>query len=129
MIRETSIETYYEIKNNNLLSKKRMEVYDIIYNNGPVNCRQIINIASKGQVTNTGAISGRLSELEERGVIYDKFEAPCPVTGNKTIFWDTTNKLPIKPKKSLTKLQKAEKFIKDKGLSTEYTLWLGSLVG
>ena len=76
MVRETSIETYYEIKNNNLLSKKRMEVYDIIYNNGPVNCRQIINIASKGQVTNTGAISGRLSELEERGVIYDKFETP-----------------------------------------------------
>lgn len=96
MTKDTRIDAYIEIKENGLLSKRRFEVYEIIAKYGPINCRQIINWASKGSVTNTGAFSGRLSELEKLGVIAEHHQGKCPITGHRTIFWVTTGKLPEK---------------------------------
>lgn len=99
MIRQTSVSAFHTIKENGLLSRKRLEVYSIIAKHGPLNCRQIIEIAAKGTVTNTGAISGRLSELVNLDVIESAFERPCPTTGHVTIFWQITDRLPKKIKK------------------------------
>lgn len=95
-VRGTSLAAYNAIKENGLLSARRFQVYEIIFKNGPVNCRQIIEIASKGNVTNTGAFSGRLSELEKLGVIAEHHTGPCPITGHETVFWIATEKLPVK---------------------------------
>ena len=99
--RETSILAFQAIKDNGLLSERRFQVYQIIFEHGPVNCRQIIEIASRGNVTNTGAFSGRLSELERLGVIESHSVGPCPITGHETIFWVTTDQMPAKFEKEI----------------------------
>lgn len=111
--RKTSINTYHRIVADGLLSKKRLQVYNIIYNKGPINCRGIIKVAANGCVTNTGAISGRLSELEERGVIYVAFEDICPDTGNNTMFYATTDNLPTDPPPRVTNKQIIAKLEKE----------------
>lgn len=97
--RQTSAQAYHQIKEEGLLSKRRLQVYSIIADHGPINCRGIINIAARGQVTNTGAISGRLSELEKMRVITEAFRDKCPITGHQTAMWMITNRLPVKIEK------------------------------
>lgn len=102
MIRETSVETYRLIKSQGLLSKMRMYVYDLIYEHQPINISQLILKAQNVEAfVNTGSISGRISELVEAGVIYEKFTGACPITGHNTIFWATNDSLPNKIKKNV----------------------------
>jgi hypothetical protein len=100
----TSLDTYNKIKNDGLISKLRFYVYDIIYNNGPITISQMIRIAAK-DVTNTGSFTGRISELERMGLIYNHHVGACPVTGRDVIFWVTTNCLPRTYQKQETKTE------------------------
>jgi hypothetical protein len=50
-----------------------------------------------------------LSQLRDLGVVYEKNERKCNVTGRVVIEWDLTDKLPIKPTTpSNTKKQRVE---------------------
>jgi hypothetical protein len=46
-----------------------------------------------------------LSQLRNLGVVYEKSERKCNVTGRVVIEWDLTDKLPIKPAKIITAKQ------------------------
>jgi len=97
MIRDTSIEAFNQIKREGLLSKRRLQAYEIVFQNGPLTMNQLIKIAEvKYNITNPGSFNTRLSELRNFGVLKEIDEAPCPVTGRKVIWWDVTSELPKK---------------------------------
>lgn len=99
-MRQTSIAAYHEIENNGLLSKRRCQVYDFIFKNGPVTCRETIKSISSllGQnVTITySSFSSRFSELERMGVLTVIGKKLDPDTKHEVMLWDVTSKLPIK---------------------------------
>lgn len=62
------IEAYNEIVARGLLGKKQFIVYDYIRSHGPVTINTMLsNLAKTGD--NTGAYTGRVSELQQMGVI------------------------------------------------------------
>lgn len=98
MVRETSIETYNEIKRDGLLSMRRQQVYDVIYEHGPITISQILQHLVK-YTRNTGSFTGRISELERMQAIRSIKEGTCPITGRNVNFWITTNNRPKEIKK------------------------------
>ena len=108
MIRQTSIDCYNEIKNNGLLSKRRLEVYEAIFKNAPCTT----NEALKDIYSGSHGVGSRTTELRELGVIYEKQTRKCNVTGRVVIEWDLTDNLPkdIKPKAN-AKQQRKDKAI------------------
>ena len=100
--RQTSIDCYNQIKQEGLLSKRRLQVYESIYNYAPCTASEVFK--EKNLKTNQ---SGRFTELRDLGVIYEKGERICSITGRNVIEWDLTDRLPINIKKSnKTKKQK-----------------------
>ena len=120
-IRQTSIDCYNEIKEEGLLSKRRLQVYESIYNSAPCTASEVFK--EKNLKTNQ---SGRFTELRDLGVIYEKGERICSITGRNVIEWDLTDRLPITVKNlNKTKKQKVNdalnflrKLYKDKDTST-----------
>lgn len=101
-MRDTSIEAYNRIKDEGLLSERRLQVYEILFENGPLTGNQLIKIAQKQYpMLNTGAFNTRLSELRNAGVVKELREIICPVTGYNVILWDVTSRLPIKVEKAI----------------------------
>ena len=100
--RQTSIDCFSQIKEEGLLSKRRLQVYESIYNSAPCTASEVFK--EKNLKTNQ---SGRFTELRDLGVIYEKGERICSITGRNVIEWDLTDRLPINIKKSnKTKKQK-----------------------
>ena len=101
-IRKTSIECFNKIKQEGLLSKRRLQVYESIFNYAPCTASEVFN--DKNLKTNQ---SGRFTELRDLGVIYEKGERLCRITGRNVIEWDLTDRLPINFKnKNKTKKQR-----------------------
>jgi hypothetical protein len=96
MTRQTSIDSYNQIRSGNLLSRRRFEVYEAIYKNAPCTT----NEALKDVYSGSHGVGSRTTELRELGVIYEKSERKCRVTGRFVIEWDLTDKLPSKIKTS-----------------------------
>lgn len=94
MVRETSIECYNEIKSNGLLTKRRLEVYQAIYNSAPCTASEVFK--ANNLETNQ---SGRFTELRNLGVIYEVRTRKCNITNRTAIEWDLTDRLPkmVKP--------------------------------
>ena len=92
--RQTSIDCYNEIKANGLLSKKRLQVYVAILKNAPCTSGEAFAtmITKENQISQSRA---RFTELRELGVIYEKGNRKCRVTGKNVIEWDLTDRLPI----------------------------------
>lgn len=107
MTRQTSAVAYHEIQANGLLSKRRWEVYDILYRHGPLSCAQIIKIHRKENgniLSTTGSLSTRLSELRDSEVVQEVSENfVCPITNHTVILWDVTKSLPKKLEKKRPK--------------------------
>lgn len=104
MTRETSIEAYNHIKNNGLLSKRKMQVYDYLYKNGPATGMDVTDALSNGK--DHGSYSTRLSELREAGVVKECGKVKSNHSTHEVILWDVTSKKdPIKPVKKKTKVQ------------------------
>lgn len=91
--RKTSIEAFNKIKQEGLLSKRRFEVYEALYTSAPCTSSEAIRNAK----TTFGVfgVSSRFTELRDLGVIYEKGEKKCTITGRNVIEWDLTNGLPI----------------------------------
>mgnify|MGYP003627372896 FL=1 len=91
--RQTSIDCYNEIKNSGLLSKRRFETFEAIMKIAPCTASEVqhsINYNNGGR-----DCMKRISELRDRGVIYEKDVRPCKVTGKNVIEWDLTDRLPV----------------------------------
>ena len=98
--RQTSINCYNEIKLEGLLSKRRMEVYEAIYNSAPCTSAEAMMsiLRESGDVLSQSR--ARFTELRELGVIFEKGEKVCSMTGRTVIEWDLTDRLPVKVKHS-----------------------------
>lgn len=95
--RRTSIDTYRAIANEGLLSRRRLQVYSVLFEVGPATAAEISNAtpglksASKGD-----NVHARLLELKELGCVYERGERKCRMTGRRAITWDVTESLPVK---------------------------------
>jgi hypothetical protein len=88
-VRQTSIATYYAIREDGLLSRMRWLVYDCLYQHGPLTAQETFK--QLGLESNQ---SGRFTEMRELGVILEVGERQCAVTGRNVILWDVTAALP-----------------------------------
>ena len=124
-IRQTSIDCFNQIKNSGLLSKRRFETFEAIMKIAPCTASEVqhsINYHNGGR-----DCMKRISELRDRGVIYEKDVRPCKVTGRNVIEWDLTDRLPVNVKSSnKTKQQKKNlalnslrELYKNKDISTD----------
>lgn len=102
-IRKTSIEAYHNIKENGLLSKRRFEVYEFLFNNGPCTQRQVYMGVGNGN--NFSSYTSRFSELRRMNLIDDFGTTICQHTGQTVLFFDVTENLPKKLDKKETKDQ------------------------
>ena len=125
--RETSIECYNNIKANGLLSKRRMEVYEILFKHGPMTANEIVRKSKELYPdTNPSSFHARLSELKTCGVIVEIGEKKDVVSNQKCYIWDLTDNLPkevkVKRKTRKTKvneaLQALRELYKKKDIST-----------
>ena len=104
MIRETSLKTFNEIRNNGMLTESRLRIYRAIVYNPKVTSSEVFHFL--GLKTNQ---SGRFTELHELGLIKIHETRLCKVTNRKVISWISTNELPKKkPKKQTKKERTAE---------------------
>lgn len=95
--RETSVAVYKKIKEEGLLSRKRFEIYEILFQSGPLTASQIAKRMKGFKSEAVGAnVHARLGELRETGCIQELKSVCCPVTGNTVLNWDVTAKLPKK---------------------------------
>ena len=103
--RKTSRDAYNIIKENGLLSQRRFEVYDALYQFGPLTVNECFakmysnNLGPKNAASNSAA---RFSELRDAGVIEEVRTRICSITGMNVIEWEVTDRLPMKfekPKK------------------------------
>ena len=99
--RQTSIDCFNKIKQEGLLSKRRLEVYEAILKNAPCTTNEALKDVHSG----SHGVGSRTTELRDAGVIYEKDVRPCMVTGRNVIEWDLTDRLPVNIKKS-TKTKK-----------------------
>ena len=100
MIRDTSIAVYHQIKDENLLSRLRWEVYDCLYHHGPLTqmetCRKLNNPNRQDR-----SYMPRFAELHNMGVIKEVGQRVCSITGREVLLWDVTNSLPRKLEKDI----------------------------
>lgn len=99
MIRDTSIEAYEKIRAGNLLSKRRLEIYVELFDNGPMTANEIFRNIRGVSSINQANIPARLNEMRWMGVVRELGTQKCSVTGNDVILWDVTAKVPEKFKK------------------------------
>ena len=93
--RTTSINCYNQIKAEGLLSKLRLQTLNAMLYASPCTAGELQSYIDKNQIQVKHAWK-LLSQLRDLGVIYEKSERKCKVTGRLVIEWDLTDKLPIK---------------------------------
>lgn len=103
--RQTSINCYNQIEAQGLLSKLRLRTLNALLNSSPCTAGELQSYIehNKIQVKHAWKL---LSQLRDLGVVYEKSERKCKITGRLVIEWDLTDKLPIKPTKILTEKDK-----------------------
>ena len=126
MVRQTSLLAYNTMKESGVMGKLQWEVYDFIYNHGPLTQSEIHEL---GFVQNyrMDSIKPRCTELKLMGLIKESLQlVRCGVTGSMALQWDVTNKvLTTRPKKTTEQKldiisKKIEKLqIKKRELETE----------
>lgn len=96
MTRQTSIDCYNQIKAEGLLSKRRFQVYEILLENGSLTGTEVAILFKQkfASSSHSEGIRNRLTELFDRGVIYEKAIVVCKTTGRKVTLFDLTDNLP-----------------------------------
>ena len=92
--RQTSIDCYNKIKEQGLLSNMRFKVYEAILKKAPCTSGEAFATMTtkENQISQSRA---RFTELRNLGVIYEKGEKQCTITGRNVIEWDLTDRLPV----------------------------------
>jgi len=101
-VRQTSINAYHKIKNEGLLSQKRMEAYEGLVFFGPGTAMEILTnmrTIGLGSKIIDSQIRARFFELREMGVAKELGEKICNITKMTVIEWQVVDAIPIKLKK------------------------------
>ena len=97
--RQTSIDCYNQIKNSDLLAKRRFETFEAIFKSAPCTRQEALEHTNPLNALSLSA--ARFTELRRLGVIYEVKTRECRVTGRNVIEWDLTDKLPVEIKSSI----------------------------
>ena len=101
-VRPTSVLAYNIINKEGLIEGFQLDVYNIIYNHGPLTAGEIATFyrdLKPNSVRGRNECAKRVSELLQMGVVYDTGKlAKCPATGHTVILWDVNSELPKKRK-------------------------------
>jgi hypothetical protein len=112
-IRQTSIDCYNQIKSEGLLSDLKLLTYHAILHTAPCTAGELQSYIEKNEIKVKHSWK-LLSQLRDLGVIYERSERACFVTGRNVIEWDITDKLPLKEKAPVvTKKQKIEEVLNE----------------
>ena len=107
MVRQTSIDAYHQIRDNELLSKRRLEVYEVLYKYGPATASELSErLPGKLSRTIGSNVHARLGELRDMHVAQETGTRICSESGHRGILWDVTKSLPVKKLKKITNAQK-----------------------
>ena len=101
MARETSIRAYRQIKEEGLLSKMRLKVFEAILHNAPCTSGEALSSMLKSDSVLSQS-RARFTELRDRGVIKEVGHRNCRITGRRAI-WDLTDELPREPEVRLVR--------------------------
>lgn len=93
MIRQTSIEAYTRIREEGLLSRRRFQVYEYVFANGPCTARQAALALLKPGIY-PSSFQARFSELRAAGVLDEVGTTVDRDTGQRAILWDVTAAVP-----------------------------------
>jgi len=96
-IRKTSIDCYNQIKSEGLLSKLRLMTYNAMLYSAPCTAGELQEFIEKNSIGVKHAWK-LLSQLRDLGVVYEKRERLCSITGRNVIEWDLTDELPTNTK-------------------------------
>jgi Fe2+ or Zn2+ uptake regulation protein len=111
--RHTSILAYHAIKENGLLSHRRLQVYECLFHRGPLTANEVTRYyQKKNPRIKDGAINGRFSELKYFGLIKEVGFKDDIVSGHKNILWDVTPNFHTDNSKKLSRKDRIEQ-IKD----------------
>lgn len=95
-MRQTSLDTYRDIKDSGLLGNMQWKVYSFLFSHGPMTGRELDDAMAGAGETRT-SYHKRLPELVRRGVVSCKEKRACRVTGRKAHEWDVTPLMPRAP--------------------------------
>lgn len=101
--RYQSIEVYRRIEAEGLLSKRRLELYQLLYEYGPCSSSELFEHYKgryKPQFSYNANVHSRLNEMREQGAVFEvQPDYVCKIKGNHVILWDVTDKIPVKFKR------------------------------
>ena len=97
-VRDTSVQSYHELRASGKLGKQQLEVYRIIQEHGPMTSGEVYQILVTGlSATNPlGAYPQtrpRCTELRSMGMIEEAGRRPCKSTGRLAILWRSTDRI------------------------------------
>lgn len=115
MTQKTSVETYKKILASGLISKRRREILNILWEHISLTGNQISKIHKELYNTNSFSenIKNRITELEQMGVISVVGIVKCPITKNNVNLYSLTGNMPVKLKVKKTKKQKINELKKE----------------
>lgn len=88
-MKQTSIDAYYKVMESGLLSKRRKQVYEFIFQNGPVSMHHTWRSIAPHLAT--GGISTRFSELERMGLICASGYEMDIISKQRVVLWEITD--------------------------------------
>jgi len=97
-VRDTSIEAYNKIRQEGLLSKLRLLVYEALFNYGPMTQRETYeSLVRRGHDIREYSIRPRFVEMIDMEVIKETGTRLCKFSQTNSIEYDVTSNLPKKP--------------------------------
>jgi hypothetical protein len=107
MIQKTSIDTFLHIKNEGLLSEKRLRVYEIFYEYGELTGAQVSEIyrSKYPAAEHSETIRNRITELVQMNCVKQIGTTQCDKTKRTVHTYISTNELPSQLKKNPDKKQ------------------------
>lgn len=114
MARDTSIDIYYKVLDEGLLTGLRLDLWDFLRNHEPMT--QMETCKAMNSTRQDRSIMPRFAELKKMKAIKEVDKRKCKVTGREVYVWTITDNVPIPLE---TKKKKKEKcyFCNGKGFT------------
>jgi hypothetical protein len=109
-MRQTSIKAFHAVSASGVISARRKQAYQYLYDHGPLTGSELCKIAG------VPGLWKRLSELRRMKLVMEIGERICTISNQKCIEWDVTANMPP------TKVAAADEDAEDE--AEEITLWL-----
>lgn len=99
-MRLTNLDAYRQIKDSGILSRRRLEVYNILFQYGPMTGGELSEMLPKKLSRTIGSnVHARLAELKQMGCVDETGTSICKISGMEVIKWAVNFKMPRKFKR------------------------------